>query len=104
MSKTTKVVDDGEFRLLVQNILFKGPMTNEQLGEFTKRTDEIKRRITEGTLPFGRVIVELQAIVEGQVITREKLKDVLNHACPNASFEVRDLLRTIGQKFGVIVE
>jgi hypothetical protein len=39
-------------------------MTNEQLGELTRRFDEIKKRINQGTLEYQWVIAEEQRLVE----------------------------------------
>lgn len=41
-------------------------MDDEQLGKLTRRTDELKRRINEGTLKYDWVMVELQQVVEGR--------------------------------------
>jgi len=41
-----------------------GKMTDESLGAFTRRTDEIKRRLNEGTLSLFLVMRDLQIIVE----------------------------------------
>jgi hypothetical protein len=40
-------------------------MDNEQLGKLTRRTDELKRRINEGTLEYDWVMDELQRVIEG---------------------------------------
>jgi hypothetical protein len=39
-------------------------MDNEQLGKLTRRTDELKRRINEGTLEYDWVMDELQRVIE----------------------------------------
>jgi hypothetical protein len=72
MSKTADAVrgdGKGDFglRVLVLEDKRKGPMTNEQLGAFTRRTGEIRRRIEDGALPFGRVMEQLQAVAEANV-------------------------------------
>ncbi len=41
-------------------------MDDEQLGKMTRRTDELKRRINEGTLEYDWVMDELQQVVEGR--------------------------------------
>jgi len=41
-------------------------MDDEQLGKLTRRTDELKRRINEGTLEYDRVMGELQQVIEGR--------------------------------------
>lgn len=43
-----------------------GKMTNEQLGEMTRRMDEIKRRVNEETIAYDWAIDKLQRIVEGR--------------------------------------
>lgn len=53
-----------------------GKMTNEELGLFTRRVDEIKRRINEGTIPYDWAMPELQRVVEGPkplIIKRTKI-------------------------------
>lgn len=40
-------------------------ITNEELGIFTRRSDEIKRRITEGTIGLEWSLAKMQKIVEG---------------------------------------
>ena len=95
MSKTTKVVSDG---------CEKRKLPAELLGQIEIKKNEIIRRLEEGTLPLNRTMTELQAIVEGRVVTKVQLKDVLDHVRPNASFDVHDLLCTIGQKLGVTVD
>jgi len=54
MNKTGKTVVDGK------------KLDNEQLGSLTRRHDEIKRRINEGTLGFNHVISSYQAIAENR--------------------------------------
>jgi hypothetical protein len=49
---TTKVVLDGT------------KMDNEKLGNFTRRSDELKRRINEGTLEYEWVMDGLQMLIE----------------------------------------
>jgi len=39
-------------------------MDDEQLGNLTRRTDELKRRINEGTLSYDWVMDELQRVIE----------------------------------------
>jgi hypothetical protein len=56
--KTTKVVGDG---------CVKGKLSADLRGQFENRKDDILRRIQEGTLPFDRVMTELQAVAEGRV-------------------------------------
>ncbi|MCX6717470.1 MAG: hypothetical protein NTU76_02230 [Candidatus Taylorbacteria bacterium] len=57
--KTTKVVgEDG---------CVKGKLPTDLRGQFEIRKDDILRRIQEGTLPFDRVMLELQAVAEGRV-------------------------------------
>ena len=56
--KTTKVVEDG---------CVKGKLSTDLRGQFENRKDDILRRIQEGTLPFDRVMTELQAVAEGRV-------------------------------------
>jgi hypothetical protein len=46
-----------------------GKLTNEDLGGLTRRFDEIKRRLNEGTLTLPLVMGGLQNIVEGCVST-----------------------------------
>ena len=41
-------------------------MDDEQLGKLTRRTDELKRRINEGTLEYDWVMGELQQVIEGR--------------------------------------
>ena len=41
-----------------------GKLANEELGSFTRRCDEIKRRLNEGTLSFSLVMNGLQSIIE----------------------------------------
>jgi hypothetical protein len=41
-------------------------MTDEQLGKLTRRSDELKRRINEGTLEYDWAMDELQQVVEGR--------------------------------------
>jgi hypothetical protein len=43
-----------------------GKMNDEQLGAYTRKSDELKRRINEGTLPFEIVLIGLQSLVEGR--------------------------------------
>lgn len=52
MSKTVEAVIDGK-------------LTNEQLGGYTRRTNELLRRINEGTLNFDWAMDQLQLVVEG---------------------------------------
>ncbi|HVN26297.1 MAG TPA: hypothetical protein VMT99_01420 [Candidatus Paceibacterota bacterium] len=40
-------------------------MTDEQLGQFTRRCNELKRRISEGTLEYAWVMNGLQRLIEG---------------------------------------
>lgn len=54
MQKTENTVVDGT------------KMTDEQLGKLTRRSDELKRCINEGTLPYDWVIDELQQVIEGR--------------------------------------
>ncbi len=56
--KTTKVVGDG---------CVKGKLSTDLRGQLEIRKDDILRRIQEGTLPFDRVMSELQAVAEGRV-------------------------------------
>lgn len=49
--KTTSVVD--------------GKLSNEQLGGFYRRVNELTRRMNEGTLMYNKVMSELQRIIEG---------------------------------------
>ncbi len=53
MKTTTNVVVDGT------------KMSDEQLGKLTRRSDELKRRINEGTLEYDWVANELQRVIEG---------------------------------------
>ena len=41
-------------------------LSNEELGGLTRRFDEIKRRLNEGTLPLPVVMNGLQGIIEGR--------------------------------------
>lgn len=52
MSKTVEAVIDGK-------------VTNEQLGGYTRRTNELLRRINEGTLNFDWVVVEGRTLGDG---------------------------------------
>jgi len=47
-------------------VLDRIKMTDEQLGKLTRRSDELKRRINEGTLEYDRVMDELQQVIEGR--------------------------------------
>lgn len=59
-----------------------GRMNNEELGLLTRRMDEIKRRLNEGTLPYDWVILKLQQVVEGQkpVILKRDSAKIFNPA------------------------
>src|SRR5690348_13193762 len=48
-----------------------GKLTNEQLGGFTRRVDEIKRRLNDGALWFPRVMGVLQNIIEERTINAD---------------------------------
>lgn len=54
MQKTEHTVVDGT------------KMTDEQLRKLTRRSDELKRHINEGTLPYDWVMDELQQVIEGR--------------------------------------
>ena len=43
-----------------------GKLTNEELGSFHRRVDEVKRRLNEETIPFTWVMNELQRVIEGR--------------------------------------
>lgn len=43
----------------------KTNVTDDQLAAFSRRTNELYRRMTEGTLPAERVLTGLQALIEG---------------------------------------
>lgn len=48
------------------NVVVDGTkMSDEQLGKLTRRSDELKRRINEGTLEYDWVAHELQRVIEG---------------------------------------
>ncbi len=58
-----------------------GKMNNEELGLFTRRVDEIKRRINEGTLLYPWVMGALQGIVEGRkLIPRRASQGVIKRS------------------------
>lgn len=40
-------------------------VTDEQYGRLSRRLDELKRRVDEGTLPFERVMADAQSLIEG---------------------------------------
>ena len=46
-------------------VLDGAKMNDERLGRLTRRSDELKRRINEGTLDYDWVMDELQRVVEG---------------------------------------
>ncbi len=41
-------------------------VSDEQFGQLSRRADEVKRRVDEGTVPFGRAMNGLQLITEGR--------------------------------------
>ena len=43
-----------------------GKLSNEELGKYTRRMDEIKRRLNEGTLSFSVVMIGLQVLIENR--------------------------------------
>lgn len=97
MSKTVQAVIDGK-------------LTNEQLGGLTRRTNEIIRRINEGTLGYDWVMNELQRVTEGRGLgdgsqfqtwrtvklgthgTVEELKNAITSAGHNISDWSKDIL------------
>lgn len=61
--ETEKTVEDGK-------------MSNEKLGSFHRRVDEIKRRINEGTLNYSQVMKGLQLIIQNQIFGNLKITTV----------------------------
>jgi hypothetical protein len=43
---------------------------DEQYGKLRRRTDELIRRVAEGTLDYRNIMDHLQALIEGRVETR----------------------------------
>jgi hypothetical protein len=66
-----------------------GKLTNEELGALTRRCDEIKRRLNEGTLPLPLVMRGLQHIIEGCPADRF-LRDELSVSEPTRSWREAD--------------
>jgi hypothetical protein len=61
-----------------------GKLTNDELGTFTKRCDEIKRRLNEGTLSFPIVMHGLQSIIEARTSSAGHVIDLdANPVIPN---------------------
>lgn len=44
----------------------RGSVTDEQYGKLSKRVEEVKRRVDEGTLPFGSIMDGLQGLIQGR--------------------------------------
>ncbi|MBI3632241.1 MAG: hypothetical protein HY225_02235 [Candidatus Vogelbacteria bacterium] len=52
--------------MTVHETVADGKLGNEELGQFTRKVDEIKRRLNEGTITLSWALNELQRIIEGR--------------------------------------
>ena len=52
--------------MTVHETIADGKLSNEELGQFTRKVDEIKRRLNEGPLTLSWALNELQRIIEGR--------------------------------------
>src|SRR6266545_4319604 len=55
----------------------KTTITNDQIATFTKRSAELYRRLTEGTLPAEAVLAGMQKLVEGQFPSPTTLAEMI---------------------------
>lgn len=49
----------------------RGCVTDEQLGQLSRKTGEVTRRVSEGTIPFDVAMKQLQRVIEGNQVPKK---------------------------------